>query len=263
MSTPVRIFKRDQEKDQKLVIELPLNTPREKVRVKRRNIESNYGSQIATRKKDFKFKNCDDLKDYLEWQISYATNNPPEESKVEGIVINNDQIGFELTKLLVCGLKLGILSQDDIKELKDFISKIRPNDTLEENEQIYRIDNSQEIIGGFRKFTENVPIFIKENRDKGYFIEIILRHKQRAIGLQAMVYLCIYVEQLKYANGDPLINRPPLANEIGQLEIDSNNKTIILDTVKSFAIASQQHNRDISDILNKILENINQLSCGQ
>ncbi|MGC8567579.1 MAG: R.Pab1 family restriction endonuclease [Caldisphaera sp.] len=255
MSTPVRIFK----KDQKLVIELPLNTPTGKIRVKRRNIESNYGSPIATRKKDFEFKNCD----YLEWQISYATNNPPEESRVEGIVINNNQIGFELTKLLVCGLKLGILSQDDIEELKDFISSINSNNTLEENEQIYRIDNSQKIIGGFRKFTENVPIFIKENRNEGYFIEIILRHKQRAIGLQAMVYLCIYVEQLKYANGDPLINRPPLANEIGQLEIDSNNKTIILDTVKSFAIASQQHNRDISDILNKILENINQLSCGQ
>ncbi len=110
----------------------------------------------------------------------------------------------------------------------------------------------QEIKGGFKKFIEKVPIFIKKNEKEGYFIEIILRHKQRAVGLQAMVYLCVYVEKLMDRNGNSLIGRVANIREFGQLEITSENRTIILDTVKAFAIASWQHKNDISNILNQI-----------
>ncbi|MGC9200961.1 MAG: R.Pab1 family restriction endonuclease, partial [Candidatus Aenigmatarchaeota archaeon] len=121
-----------------------------------------------------------------------------------------------------------------------------------ENEKIFRENNLQEIKGSFKKFIEKVPIFIKENEKEGYFIEIILRHKQRAVGLQAMVYLCIYVEKLKDKNGNSLIGRQANIGEFGQLEITPDNRTIILDTIKAFTIASLQHKNDISNILEQI-----------
>jgi len=242
MNIPAKIFTRNG----KLMIELPLTNPTGKIRVKRRSKISNYGLPIATRRENLA------KDDYIEWQISYATQFPPEESEVEEIVINDDQIGFELTKLLYKGLKLNILFNRDIDELEEFINNVQPTETLEENEKIFRENSLQEIKGGFKKFVEKVPLFIKKNEDKGYFIEIILKHKQRAVGLQAMVYLCIYIKTLKDKNGNSLIGRTAEVREFGRFEIISRNKELITDVVKAFVIASQQHKNDISNILEQI-----------
>lgn len=232
----------------KLIIELPLTNPTGKIRVKRRSKTSNYGLPIATKTESFT------MDDYVEWQISYATKNPPESSKVSDIIINENQIGFELTKLLHEGIKLGILSSADIYELENFINNVQATETLEENEKIFRSYTEQEIKGGFRKFEEKTPLFIKENKETGYFVEIILRHKQRAVGVQAMVYLCIYVEKLNDKNGESFLGRTAKSKEFSGLEITRKNKQLIADVVKAFAIASQQHKEDISNILKQIKE---------
>ncbi len=233
-------------KERKLIIELPLTNPTGKIRVKRRSKASNYGLSIATKKEKF----IED--DYVEWQISYATQNPPKESKVEDIVIKENQIGFELTKLLYEGVKLGIFSKDDVQELEEFVNTVQPEETLEENEKIFRENNLQEIKGGFKRFVEKVPIFIKKNEEMGYFVEIILKHKQHAVGLQAMVYLCIYIKMLKDENGNSLIGRTAKVREFGRVEINSKNKAIVTDVVKAFAIASRRHKEDILNILKQI-----------
>jgi len=230
----------------KLIVKLPLTNPTGKIRVKRRGRTSNYGIPIATRREVFKEN------DYVEWQISYATDNPPVESKVENIILNG-QIGFELTKLLCEGIKLGILSSNDVQEMEIFINDVNREDTLEENEEILREDVRHEVKGGFKKFVEKAPLFIKNNKEKGYFIEIILRHKQRAVGLQAMVYLCIYIDNLKDRYGKPFIGRTADSKEFGISEITSENKEIIIDVVKAFAIASWQHRNDIQSILQQVV----------
>ena len=232
--------------DRKLIVKLPLTNPTGKIRVKRRGLSSNYGLPIASRREPFREN------DYVEWQISYATNNPPTESKVEDIRLNG-QIGFELTKLLCEGIKCGILLNNDIQEMESFINEVKQDDTLEENEKILREDSMFEIKGGFKKFVEKVPLFIKNNREKGYFVEIILKHKQRAVGLQAMVYLCIHMEKLKDVNGESLIGRSARPKEFCILKITSANKEIIIDVVKAFAIASWQHRNDIMSILNQVM----------
>ncbi len=230
----------------KLIVKLPLTNPTGKIRVKRRGRTSNYGIPIATRREVFKEI------DYVEWQISYATDNPPVESKVEDIRLNG-QVGFELTKLLCEGIKIGILSNNDIREMETFIKDIKKEDTLEENEEILREGTKYEVKGRFKKFIEKAPLFIKINEEKGYFVELILKHKQRAVGLQAMVYLCIYINQLKDRDGKLLMGRTARPREFGILEITSENKEIIIDVVKAFAIASCQHRNDIQSILQQVV----------
>jgi len=230
----------------KLIVKFPLTNPTGKIRVKRRGRTSNYGIPIATRREVFKEI------DYVEWQISYATDNPPVESKVEDIRLNG-RVGFELTKLLCEGIKIGILPNNDIREMETFIKDIKKEDTLEENEEILREDTKYEVKGGFKKFEEKSPLFIKNNEEKGYFVEIILKHKQRAVGLQAMVYLCIYINQLKDEDGKLLMGRTARPREFGILEITSENKEIIIDVVKAFAIASCQHRNDIQSILQQVV----------
>ena len=242
MNVPAKIYV----EDRRLIVKLPLTNPTGKIRVKRRGETSNYGLPIATRREPF------EENDYVEWQISYATDDPPIESKVEDVRLNR-QIGFELTKLLCEGIKTGILLDSDIQEMKSFIIDIKQDDTLEENEKILREDFKYEVKGGFQKFVEKAPLFIKNNKERGYFVEIILQHKQRAVGLQAMVYLCIYIEKLKDEHGDSLIGRTARPKEFGVLEITFANKEIIVDVVKAFAIASWQHRNDIEFILNRVV----------
>ncbi len=242
MNVPAKIYA----ENKKIIVKLPLTSPTGKIRIKRREKSSNYGIPIATRRKPFREN------DYVEWQISYATEQPPTESKVENIRLNG-QFGFELTKLLCEGIRYEILLNDDIQKMQSFIDSIEPNDTLEENERILREDSEFEVRGGFRKFVEKIPLFIKNNKDRGYFVEIILKHKQRAVGLQAMVYLCIYVEKLRDENGESLIGRTARAKEFGIIEINSANKEIIIDVVKAFAIASWQHRNDINSILTQVM----------
>lgn len=242
MKTPAKIYV----EDRKLIVKLPLTNPTGKIRVKRRGKLSNYGIPIATRKEAFREN------DYIEWQISYATKNPPNESKVEGIILNR-QLGFELTKLLCEGIKWDILTKEDIQEMVNFVNEVGPYDTLEENEIILRENSKVEIKGGFKKFVEKAPLFIRNNREKGYFVEIILKHKQKAVGLQAMVYLCLYIKHLKDEENKPLIGRTSKPKEFGVLEISSQNKEVIVDVVKAFAIASWQHRNDIKSILDQVI----------
>ena len=172
---------------------------------------------------------------------------------MEDIRLNNGQAGFELTKLLCEGIKIGILSNNDIREMETFIKNIKKEDTLEESEEILREGTKYEVKGGFKKFIEKAPLFIKINEEKGYFVELILKHKQRAVGLQAMVYLCIYINQLKDRDGKLLMGRTARSREFGILEITSENKEIIIDVVKAFAIASCQHRNDIQSILQQVV----------
>jgi len=231
--------------DDRLVIKLPLTSPTGKIRVKRKCESSNFGTPVATR------QSCFAKNDYVEWQISYATKDPPESSRVGNITVNQ-RIGFELTKLLCEGARLNILADADLDELERFISSVQDTETLEENEEILRQDKCRKVKGGFRKFEEKIPLFIKNNQEKGYFVEIILKHKQRAVGLQSMVYLCFYIDRLKDKDGNSLLGKTAEAREFGELEMTSENKEFVTDVVKAFAIASQQHKKDISNILEQI-----------
>jgi len=232
-------------KGKKLIVKLPLTNPTGKIRVKRREKLSTYGVPVSTRTKPF------EENDYVEWQISYATENPPPTSKIKNIKLNS-KTGFELTKLLCEGIKSRIISNRDIQDMKNFIDSVERGDTLEENENIIREESKDEVKGGFKKFIEKVPLFIKNNEEKGYFVEIILKPKQKAIGIQAMVYLCVYISKLKDKNGKPLTGRKANPKEFGILEINSQNKEIIIDTVKAFAIAGWRHREDIKSILNQV-----------
>ena len=216
-------------------MELPLTKPTGKVRVKRRT--KNFGVPVATRREELLEK------DYVEWQISYATEEASE-TAVEGVRLSDGRIGFELAKILCEAKRLGILRERDFKEMKEFTKSVRDK-TIEEKEEIVRIKVGEEGAGGFVRFEEKVPVFVKE-ADK-YFVEIVLRHKQKAVG-----YLCIWLKNMENSEGNPPIGRPARRNEHVKFKITDGN--IIKDVVKAFAVASRKHNQDISEIVEQVLE---------
>ncbi|MGB9595960.1 MAG: R.Pab1 family restriction endonuclease [Candidatus Poribacteria bacterium] len=72
------------------------------------------------------------------------------------------------------------------------------------------------------------PMFLIEGKD--YDIEINLKHKQRAVGYQAMIYVCL---PLTNADGD-IIGRKTKANEQACFTITKDKNNFVFDAIKAF-----------------------------
>jgi len=202
-------------KNGKFFIKLRITRPQSKVRIKR--IEEDYVKHIsAPSSGGFILGESD----YIEWQIT------------------NEQ----LKDLFRKARKIGLIEDNDIEEIRNFINSVRDDETIEDrfaNKGFLRETTSQTIKGGFYKVFEKITIFVKKRED--YFIEIAVKPRQRALNLQAMVYVCIFIRALRNENGDFLINKKPSEkeNKFAILEITPENKQIIIDIMKAFSIASK------------------------
>jgi len=84
--------------------------------------------------------------------------------------------------------------------------------TIEESEKLTRFPTVKELYG-FKRFEEKVPVFIKSGKD--YFVEIMLKHKEKAVGYQSMVFLCIWIKNLE----GKLIGRTANVKELAKFKI--------------------------------------------
>jgi hypothetical protein len=82
--------------------------------------------------------------------------------------------------------------------------------------------------------------------------EITIREKQKAVGIQPMLYFCFPVTELK--SDSPLIGRCTNAKEFAYFKINKNNSFIILEIIKIFGMLSPPHQHDILEILNLIID---------
>lgn len=98
-----------------------------------------------------------------------------------------------------------------------------------------------------------MPQFIKIT-DHGA-AQIQLKPKQRAVGYQSMVYACLPMDQMLNAEGQPRTAGPAKSKETVFYRFNRANAGFILDVVRAFAMASQQHNEDMSQILKRVLAN--------
>ncbi|NAZ25544.1 MAG: R.Pab1 family restriction endonuclease [Thermofilum sp.] len=200
---------------------LPITFPTSKVRIKRDGIEP-----VAPRRDKL------DRRDYIEWQISYWDNkeNP-----------------IEFGEIIILAHKNGKISKDEIcsiiKEYGD--PKVQPF-----NEQ-FKIkifeEKNQKIYKDFNLLFEKTPILHLE-LDDGCYIRVTLRHKQRAVGYQSMVYIYIPVQNLRAPK--PLVGRTAAKKE----EVSwVPNKIHILGLLKAFLIASYDHRNDIKKLIRKYI----------
>jgi hypothetical protein len=199
---------------------LPITLPTSKVRIKRKGIEP-----IAPRRTEIS------AEDLIEWQISYKNG--------KGQII-------ELGEILRLAYKNKLISKSDICSI---IEKFENAPTFDETFYISREPSPQNLsFYGFKVLYEKTPILHLDLQD-GCYIEIILKHKQKAVGYQPMVYIYI-----------PMKNITP--NLIGRA-VKQKEKVIwvprkehILGLLKAFLLASKAHRNDIKEICLKIVKNI-------
>ena len=233
-------------------VRLPLTDVTGKVRPKQRT-DDGYGEALAPTKTALGAKH------YLEWQIGYDTRDATAPNVVKEIQFTRrgeTKFGAELSKLLVEALRLGVIATNDLLRERDRLAKLAET-TLEEREGITTEKTPLDTKGGtlpegFTRWTQKTPQFLRET-DHGW-IQIQLKPRQRGVGNQAMVYVCLPLTAVRGPDGTPRPPGPAHTKETVFYHFDQANRGFLLDIVRAFAIASKQHNEDMGNILGKILE---------
>jgi hypothetical protein len=228
-------------------IRLPLTDVTGKVRVKEQTPDG-FGLPVAPSKTSLGEKH------YVEWQIGYDTPNPNGPGVVPEIkFIRNGETkyGHELSKIIFEAVRIGLLSTNDLARELEALKKIQPAG-FEENQPVQIETETNGAAGGFQRAVQRVPQFTRTTPHG--WVQIQLKQKQRAVGYQAMVYVCLPINQVLDMTGNLRKSGPAKPKETVYYYFTRDNATFLLDIIHAFGLASQQHNEDISRILGKILK---------
>ena len=204
-----------------LKYQIPLTKISGKIRIKERLAFSDYGLPIAPTKTILSPKH------YIEWQIGY--------DKDEIVYYNHHFLDYknkkkqidELSKFLLFGLKNSLISKNEILDLKSFIENNKI--FIETTQEIQRTNFIKENLAGieFLKSKVSYPLLVHQFQNKDILCEIIVREKQRAVGVMPMLYFCVPMSVIYDRNGTQnFIGREVKSKELGYLYIDKN-KTMI------------------------------------
>ena len=134
----------------------------------------------------------------------------------------------------------------------DSLKKI-PASEFEENQAVQVEVSTNATPDGFQSAVQRLPQFTKTTPHG--WVQIQLKQKQRAVGYQAMIYVCIPMNEVLAMDNSPRKTGPAKSKETVFYDFNHKNADLLLDIIQAFGIASQQHNEDMRNILGKILEN--------
>jgi len=204
--------------DGKIVSFLAITLPTSKVRIKRKD------EPIASRQ----VKIQDD--DLLEWQISYKQN--------EALI--------EAGKMLELAYQHKLFTKEELEKLRGY-AKALP--LFDESFEIKKEEINKKFLEEFDIIFRHVPI-IRKKLEGGCFVEAELKHKQRAVGYQPMLYIFIPARNVVSDSWAPLVGRCAQRKEVVKWY---PTKKDIEGTIKTFSVLSQKHKDDIVAMINKIL----------
>lgn len=237
----------------KIYIEIPLTTQSGKTRVKIRNSFYEYGLPTATRQIPFSQKH------YIEWQIDYDIDKSYKEKLALSTLQSSQFVGangkikalYELSEYLYYFMQWGIITRNDIMDLMDFLQNIAEGEFLDSRSdlQILRSHPIIKNILGVEFYESQVkyPLLVHKFNNFDVLVEIIIKEKQRAVGVQPMLYVCFPITELQCEPA--LIGRVAESKEYGLLILDSKDKNFLLETFKIFGMLSRNHNYDVCEIL--------------
>ena len=246
-------------KNKNIKVAIPLTEQTGKARVKNRDIWYAYGYPVATRQIEFSNKF------YIEWQIGYDVVTK-EKKKLALTTLKKytftganekEKALYELSEYLYYFYEMDIISKDEIQKLLDEITNIDDNKLIEQNADlsVQRSYPVKYILEGmdFQKSIVQYPLLLYKLSSFEVLVEIIIKEKQKAVGLQPMLYVCFPVTKLQ-TDKEPLIGRCAQKKETAYLILDKTHKKFVLQTFKIFALLSKAHKHDVIEIIKLILK---------
>lgn len=228
-------------------VRLPLTDVTGKVRVKEMTPDG-FGLPVAPSKTVLGKTH------YLEWQIGYDvpnTNSPTVVPQISFTRKGETKYGHELSKILFEAVRTGFLSTNEVAGELALLKK-NSTGTFEESRTVEVEVSTNTSADGFQSAVQKLPQFTKTTPHGA--VQIQLKQKQRAVGYQAMIYVCLPINQVLAMDGSPRLPAKAKSKETVLYEFNASNAAFLMDIVHAFGMASRQHNEDIRNILGKILE---------
>jgi R.Pab1 restriction endonuclease len=238
-------------------VAIPLTTTSGKTRVKVRTIFDEYGLPFASRQNPFTQNN------YIEWQIGYDSVLDNEKklalstlSDVHFQAYNGKTKAFyELSEYLYYFYQWEVFSTQELKNLIEFLENLEEKDLIENrpDSNITRTHPKEVYINGlkFKKLQIAYPLLIHQFGDYEIISEIVIKEKQRAAGVQAMLYFCFQIMELESEIN--LVGRIAEKKEFGYFTFNPKNSFIILEMIKIFGMLSKSHRADVVAILKRVM----------
>ena len=242
-------------KEKFIKISIPLTKSSGKIRVKQRNKFCEYGVPVATRKNNIT-ANC-----YVEWQIGYDVvidDDKKETTLTDRTFISSNgktKNLFELSECIKYFYDWGIISKDELLGIRKYLSDMDEKCYLDARNSlaINRTEPYETEINDFAFLYSKVeyPVLVYNFKNHKIMLEIQIKEKQKAIGTQPMLYVCIDISELD--NSNLILNRAAIAKEFATFTFNKENKDILLVMLKIFGTLSDRHNIDVISIIDLIL----------
>lgn len=234
--------------DSELKVVLPLTRPTGKVRVKIRSSFDKYGDPVAVRRTALGPSN------YVEWQIGYdleAKAKNRSRTSLRGSKFENykgvRKYAYELSEILFYSYEHGWVTAAEIKATYDKIQGVQDERTFEKRKDM-RIRRSRPVAStvdemGFYKMTVKYPMLVYKFGRSGILAEVVIKEKQRAVGTQAMLYVCLPITSLRFKR--PALGRILDAKETGEWVIGREEGLLSLELFRVFGLLSPKHRFDV------------------
>ncbi len=233
---------------------LPVTAQTGKVRVKRRTHFAEYGIPVAT------CSTAMSQSDYIEWQIGYdllaAPENVPATSLSDRTFENSKEkpetkFPYELSELLFHARRFGRIDDLSLRQLAADVSRVPEGDLLDVRADmaVLRSHPVESEINGvtFQKMEVRYPLLVHRFGDYEIHAEVVNREKQKGVGLQPMLYVCIPLANLGF--GSSPFGRTAESKETCRWSVGQTEAPILVELFRIFGMLSARHRHDTLAIL--------------
>ena len=242
-----------------LKVLLPLTQPTSKIRIKERSFFGDYGLPVAGRSQTL------GLSDYIEWQIGYDLlaniSNKTKTTLQDSIFVNykgERKYAYELSEILYYSVKCGLIGIEQVRAAYDKIKSVSESDTFENREDmaICRTNPQHANVNGmdFFRVTVKYPMLVYKFGQYDIYAEVIIKEKQRAVGSQAMLYVCLPITTLRFKRN--IIGRTLDVKETADWIIGKEEAALSLELFRIFGMLSPKHRFDVLAIFKMLFPNV-------
>lgn len=248
-------------------VNLPLTSPTGKIRIKRRSFFADYGEPVAPKQEALS------LSHYVEWQIGYDLlakgkdlDKNRERTSLPDLTFKNykkePKFVYELSEIVYYAYANGLLNETEIRECRDHIESVPEKETFEETESIVRTNSRPVTRHGldFYEMRVSYPLFVHRFGQYEIFAEIVVREKQRAVGAQAMLFVCLPITALTFEQMP--LERKLKTKECAEWRIGKEEASLALELFRVFGMLSPKHRYDVLAILHLLFPFLGKWKCS-
>lgn len=147
------------------------------------------------------------MKCYIEWQIGYdllATSANSKNTSLPHLKFSNykqeTKFAYELSEIIYYSHKLKLISEKDISDTYNKIKNVTDDNLIDviDKMRIFRTSPIETTINDMMFFEMKVsyPLIVHKFGKYDIYAEVMNREKQRGVGVQPMLYVCIPITAL-------------------------------------------------------------------